>query len=66
MRIEGVSQDLAIRFAAFAPGVSCALVGTRSLDHLRDNAESIGRGPLPESAVAAIRSGFRPEWSGQV
>jgi aryl-alcohol dehydrogenase-like predicted oxidoreductase len=66
MRLEGVSQDLAIRFAAFAPGVSSALVGTRSLDHLRANAESIDRGALPESAVAAIRSGFKPEWSGQI
>jgi aryl-alcohol dehydrogenase-like predicted oxidoreductase len=72
MRLEagGLPWDeLALRFAAWAPGVDCALVGTASLGHLRRNVELVARGPLPAEQVEAIRASFRAHdqgWVGQV
>lgn len=61
-------QELALRFTAYAPGVSCAIVGTTSLEHLRHNVELVNKGPLPEEVMAAIRAAFvrhDQEWWGQ-
>lgn len=61
--------ELALRFSAFAPGVSCVLVGTRNLDHLRANAAIVEKGLLPESEIRRIRDAFRTKdagWFGQV
>ena len=62
-------QEYALRFAAFQPGVCSVIVGTRSLGHLRRNAELVERGPLPEDVVASIRAAFAAAddgWTGQV
>ena len=61
-------QEYALRFTAFLPGVHSCIVGTRSVEHLRRNAEIVDRGPLPDDAVAAIRAAFRrhgEEWMGE-
>lgn len=61
-------QELALRFSAFAPGVSCAIVGTTSLEHLRHNIQQVDKGPLPPELVARIIDAFREhgrDWSGQ-
>jgi aryl-alcohol dehydrogenase-like predicted oxidoreductase len=47
-------DELAMRFAAFAPGVSCAVVGTTNLEHLRRAAAHVARGPLPDDVRARI------------
>jgi aryl-alcohol dehydrogenase-like predicted oxidoreductase len=58
-------EDLAIRFAAHAPGVTCALVGTRREDHLKRAVESAARGPLSEERVRDVRDRFRGrDWPG--
>lgn len=62
-------DEFALRFAAFQPGVSCAITGTRSIDHLRRNAELVSRGPLPEDVVQAVTARFRAVgggWRGEV
>ncbi len=62
-------DDTALRFAAFTPGVTCVITGTKSLDHLRRNAEIVGRGPLNDSTRDAIRAAFTARddgWVGQV
>ena len=51
-------HELALRFTVFQPGVHCAIVGTRDLDHLRKNVEIVEQGPLPEDMVQAIRYAF--------
>ena len=72
MRLEagGLEPDeLALRFAAFAPGVSCCIVGTTRIEHLRRNVELLARGPLPAEVVAEVRAAFRAGdqgWEGQV
>ena len=61
--------DAALRFATFTPGVSCAIVGTAKLAHLRQNIEVIELGPLPPGDVEVLRSAFirhDHHWTGQV
>ena len=66
----GIAEDeQALRFAAFAPGVSVAIAGTASLDNLSRNVEMVERGALPDARVAELRSAFKTsdrEWVGQV
>jgi len=72
MRLEptGLAWDeLALRFTAYAPGVSCCIVGTAEVEHLRRNVALARRGPLPPEVVAALRAAFRAHdrgWEGQV
>lgn len=59
----------ALRFAAFSPGVSTAIVGTGSVDHLGDAVRHALRGPLPEQEYARWRDAFAPyadSWPGDV
>ncbi|MFO0573621.1 MAG: aldo/keto reductase [Polyangia bacterium] len=62
-------DELALRFSAFSPGVSSCIAGSRSLEHVRKNAERVQRGPLPPSLVAAIQAAFAAHddgWEGQI
>ncbi len=62
-------DELAIRFAAFQPGVSAASVGTARAEHLGRAARGVAAGPLPEDQVQTIRDAFRIHdhgWVGQV
>jgi len=61
--------EMALRFSAFAPGVSSVIVGTRDVHHVRSNAALVDRGALPAELVASIRRAFREhdrDWVGQV
>ena len=62
-------DELAIRYAAFAPGVACAVVGTTSLEHLRRAAAHVARGPLPEDVAERIVGRYGAvgaDWPGRV
>lgn len=62
-------NELATRFAAFAPGVTAILVGTASLAHLRENARYLASGPLPDDVVTSIRAAFAAndaDWRGEI
>ncbi len=50
--------ELALRLAAYEPGVSAAIVGTRSLERLRGHVAAVARGPLPD----ALRGSLRARW----
>jgi aryl-alcohol dehydrogenase-like predicted oxidoreductase len=61
--------EYALRYAAFAPGVSSVIVGTGSLSHLRENLALVERGPLPPELVHRARDAFKNhdrDWVGQV
>lgn len=61
-------QELALRFSAYAPGVSCAIVGTTSLEHLRHNVALAEKGPLPVDVFDAVVAAFKRHdqgWVGQ-
>jgi aryl-alcohol dehydrogenase-like predicted oxidoreductase len=61
--------EAALRFSAHAPGVSSCIVGTGSIDHLRECIAAVARGPLPDAEFRALREAFRCHdagWVGQV
>ena len=62
-------DEFALRFSAWQPEVSCAIVGTASIAHLRHNVELAAKGPLPADVVSGVRSRFAEcgaDWPGQV
>lgn len=62
-------DEFALRFSAWQPEVSCAIVGTASVAHLRHNVEIAAKGPLPADVTIAIRDRFAAcggDWPGQV
>jgi aryl-alcohol dehydrogenase-like predicted oxidoreductase len=62
-------SELALRFAAFVPGVSTCIVGTSSVENLQRNLRALERGPLPADAIASIREAFQRHgagWDGQI
>lgn len=61
--------EVAVRFSAFAPGVSACLVGTSSAAHLEAIAASVKLGPLPDGELRALREAFvrnAADWGGQI
>lgn len=62
-------RELAIRFAAFAPGVSTAIVGTRRLEHLAELQALVAKGPLPTDVLGGITTRFAnlgQAWPGMI
>jgi len=69
----GIERDdwpeVALRFAAFAPGVDCALIGTSSIAHLDAAIDAIARGPLDEDLRRALEARFDAvgaDWRGVI
>ena len=62
-------DELALRFAAFVPGVATCIAGTAQSDHLRRNASLLGRGRLPAPLDEHIRAAFGrhgADWRGLI
>jgi aryl-alcohol dehydrogenase-like predicted oxidoreductase len=62
-------DELALRFAAFEPGVSSCIAGTSEPGHLLRCIELVERGPLPGAVQAHIRGAFGArgkDWEGQI
>ena len=72
MGLEPVTDDwqgTALRFSAFSPGVSTAIVGTSKVRNLEAAAAAVGRGPLPGSERKRWKDAFAPyaaDWAGEV
>jgi aryl-alcohol dehydrogenase-like predicted oxidoreductase len=63
----GIAWDeLALRFAAFAPGVSAVLVGTSRVEHLRAAIAHVTRGALPSDVIARVCARFDRSWRGEI
>ncbi len=64
------ADEVALRFAAYQPGVSVIITGTANPANLRRNADLVARGPLPADHVADLRARFAAKdpgwWVGQV
>jgi aryl-alcohol dehydrogenase-like predicted oxidoreductase len=61
--------SLALRFAAFAPGVSCVIAGTASRRHLESNVAIAREGALPARVAESLRAWFRANdrgWRGEI
>lgn len=51
--------EIAIRFTAFAPDVSSALVGTRRTANFEAASEHVAKGPLPTELIAELTRAFK-------
>jgi aryl-alcohol dehydrogenase-like predicted oxidoreductase len=69
LNFDGDWTELALRFAAWQPGVDCAVVGGRNLDHIRDDIDLASKGPLPKNVEHAIKDLWQRHddgsWKGQ-
>lgn len=62
-------QGTALRFSAFTPGVSTAIVGTSRTANLEAAAAAVARGPLPVTERTRWETAFAPHagvWPGEV
>lgn len=62
-------SELALRFAAFVPGVTSCVVGTTRTENLQRNLRAVEKGPLPADLVDRIRDAFRRHehgWDGLI
>ena len=50
--------EAALRFAAFAPGASTALIGVSTLEQLEAAIAAVERGPLPDAAIEAVEAAW--------
>ncbi len=55
--------EFAVRFAAFAEYVSCAIAGTGNLSHFEDMVCAVQKGPLADSVAQRVRDSFREHGS---
>ncbi|MFH0735357.1 MAG: aldo/keto reductase [bacterium] len=61
--------ETAIRFTAFTKGITCCIVGTTNIEHLKHNINYVNMGPLPKKDYTLIRDSFMnndDHWVGQV
>ena len=66
---EMAPDELALRFAAWLPGVDCVIAGTRRLDNCRRNLAAVAKGPLPAPLQQALLARFAPQaaqWPGLI
>lgn len=62
-------HELALRFSAYAPGVSSVIVGTKDMDHFAQNVAVVQKGPLPAELLAAVKDAYTKhggDWTGQI
>lgn len=63
------SDELALRFTAWLPGVDCVIAGTRRPDNVRRNLALVARGPLPAPLQQALLERFAAHaahWPGLI
>lgn len=64
---DGDVAGRALRFAAFEPGVTCTLVGTTKVAHLRAAIDAVAAGPLPVVERNAIHDTWAAHrWPGLI
>jgi len=62
-------SEFALRFSAYAPGVSSAIAGTARIENLERNARAVARGPLPAELLAHVDAAWNEhgrDWPGEV
>ncbi len=62
-------DELALRFAAYAPGVDCVIVGGINPAHVDRNLAAVAKGPLEAAQLAALTAAYEESndgWEGLV
>jgi len=62
-------DELALRFSAYAPGVSSCIAGTSKIEHLKKNILAVDKGALDTNLLAHIKSEFAKNddnWNGLI
>ena len=62
-------QEIALRFAAYTWGVDSVIVGTKNIDHLKENVKLVEKGALSYDLYYEIRNAFKQNdisWIGQL
>lgn len=62
-------DEVALRFTAFQPGVTTALVGTTRIDHLARAVAVVGAGALPSDLIDRLRGAYAVRgggWAGLI
>jgi len=66
----GSWNEVALRFTAHCPGVASSIVGTKNLDHFKQNLAWVEKGPLPPEQVALLRAAYQAHdqrgWPGLI
>jgi len=61
--------ETAIRFSAFTDGVSGCIIGSSSIDNIKQNIMMLEKGKLPDKLYSDIRKSFKENddnWIGQI
>lgn len=61
--------ELALRFAAFSPGISSSIIGTSNPENLKTCIRSVEKGPLPKDIYKRLRERFQEvgsDWPGLI
>ncbi|MCM2317348.1 MAG: aldo/keto reductase [Thermoanaerobaculia bacterium] len=61
--------EIALRFATWAPGVGCSVLGTARPERLREAVDAVSLGPLDAETLATIRDAFHAhgsDWRGEI
>jgi aryl-alcohol dehydrogenase-like predicted oxidoreductase len=70
LELKGVSvKEAAIRFIGFEKGVDSFIIGSSSIEHIKENLNILEKGPLSEDIVEYIKNRFKEKdnnWVGQV
>jgi aryl-alcohol dehydrogenase-like predicted oxidoreductase len=70
--LDGMSRiEFMVRFAMAEPALDTTIIGTKNLDHLRDNVAAARKGPLPANLVTEAKrrldaTGSRPVQTGSL
>jgi len=56
---DGDWAELALRFTAFQPGVSTAIIGGTHFGHIQENIRAAAMGPLPADVQARLREAWQ-------
>jgi aryl-alcohol dehydrogenase-like predicted oxidoreductase len=70
--LDGMSRiEFMVRFAIAEPALDTTIIGTKNLDHLRDNVAAARKGPLPANLVTEAKrrldaTGSRPVQTGSL
>lgn len=62
-------NELALRYTAFANGVSSCIVGSTNIDHIKENIKIVEKGNLEQEIISHIESSFEKNdenWIGQI